>query len=111
MSREQADWIDKRLRQTTNLGEASALVANDIAANQPMEHPRALVVIELSGGNVWDVYSIAREWLSVVLLEHDDAESIPGTAARYLKVKPLSDLSTECKAIMFDSGISIRSQL
>ena len=52
MNRKQADWIDRRLRQTRDLGEASALVANDIAANQPLEHTHALVVIELSGGHV-----------------------------------------------------------
>lgn len=30
-----ADWIDNRLRETTNLGEGSALVANDLVANLP----------------------------------------------------------------------------
>lgn len=109
MSRRQADWIDRRLRQTTGLGEASALVANDIVANQPPGAERPFViVVEVCGGSLQGVYADLLEHVLVVLVDHDDAELDPENGARPFEVNPLAALDNVCKAVMFDAGIAIR---
>lgn len=41
-----ADWIDSRLRETTNLGKGSALVANDLVVNLPEPYAAAPETLE-----------------------------------------------------------------
>lgn len=107
MSRQQAEWIDRRLRQTTGLGEASALVANDIVANQPPRTERPFViVVKVCGGSLQGVYADLPDNVLVVLVDHDDAELDPENGARPFEAKPLSALDSVCKTIMFDAGIA-----
>lgn len=108
MSRKQADWIDRRLRQTTGLGEASALVANDIVANLPPPERPFVIVVEVCGGSLQGVYADLPDQVLVVLVDHDDAELDPENGARPFEVKPLAALDNVCKAVMFDAGIAIR---
>lgn len=108
-----ADWIDKRLRKTTNLGESSALVANDIVANMPGDDGdrHLTVVIEVGGGRVWDVYCNRPMAVTAILADHDDAEHDPDESARMLEVSPFSALGKEIKALMFDAGLSLRKPI
>ena len=109
MGRKKTDWIDKRLRKTTNLGDVSALVANDLAANMP-ENPsgdRAILVIEVSGGRVWDVYSNRPRAFKGFLLDYDDAGLDPAEGVRLIEVERLLALSKEGKALLFDAGIAV----
>ena len=108
MSKRRTKWIDRRLRKTTHLGESSALVANDIAANIPdSDDGRLTVVIEVSGGHVWDVFSNRPAHVTVILVDHDESEDEPGKSARLLEVCPLSVIGKESKALMFDAGLSL----
>jgi len=109
MSREQTDWIDKRLRETTALGEASALAANDIAANLPEEsrHDHTIVV-ETSGKSVLGVYSDIPTPATVIHVDRDEAKGNPEGAARRFEAEPLAVLDKESKAIMFDAGVAFR---
>lgn len=110
MRKRRADWIDKRPRKTTNLRESSALVANDIVANMPSEDDsgQLTIVIEVGGGRVWDVFSNHPPRITVILVDHEEAEDDPGQSARMLEVCPLSTMGKESKALMFDAGLSLR---
>lgn len=109
MPKRRANWIDRRLRKTTHLGESSALVANDIIANMPDgdDDSRLTVVVEVSGGNVWEVYSNRPAHVIVILVDHDEPDDEPGKAARVLEVCPLFVIGKESKALMFDAGLSL----
>lgn len=109
MRKRRTKWIDRRLRKTTPLGEGSALVANDIVANMPDndDDGRLTVVIEMSGGRVWDVFSNRPAHVTVILVDHDEPDDEPGKAARMLEVCPLSVIGRESKALMFDAGLSL----
>jgi hypothetical protein len=105
----QADWIDRRLRETTNLGESAALVANDIAANMPRDPDEMpIFIVETGGGSLLGVYSNYPTPLAVIHIDHDDAELNSGEGAWRFEAKPLSALDKECKAVMFDAGITVR---
>lgn len=110
MRKRRASWVDRRLRQTTGLGESSALVANDIVANMPTDGDSGHVtlVVEVSGGCVWDVYCRQPITVTVILVDYDDAEFDPSLGARKIEVSPFSELGKECKALMFDAGINLR---
>lgn len=111
MRRQQADWIDRRLRQTTGLGEASALVANDIMANQPPGAERPFViVVEVCGGSLQGVYADLPDQVLVVLVDYDDAKLDPENGAHPFEAKPLAALDNVAKAVMFDAGIAIRNR-
>lgn len=111
MGKRRVEWIDRRLRQTTALGQSSALVANDIVANLSDDSNcgHVTLVIEVSGGCVWDVYCRRPVTLTVILVDYDDAELDPSQGARKIEASPFSALGKECKALMFDAGISIRN--
>lgn len=68
---------------------------------------RMTVVIEVSGGNVWDVFSNRPAHVTVILVDHDEPEGDEGRAARMLEVCPLSVIGKESKALMFDAGLSL----
>lgn len=103
-----AEWIDQRLRETTNLGESAALVANDIVANMPRDPGAApIVIVETGGGGLLGVYSNHPTPLSVIHVDHDEEKLNPGEGAWRSEAKPLSALDKECKAVMFDAGITI----
>lgn len=109
MAKRRVNWIDRRLRKTTHLGGSSALVANDIVPNMldGDNDGHLTVVIEVSGGRVWDVFSNRPAHVAVVLVDHDESEDESGKAARMLEVCPLSVIGKESKALMFDAGLSL----
>jgi hypothetical protein len=106
MRKRRVDWVDRRLRQTTILGESSALVANDIIANMPDDSAcrQVTLVIEVEGGHVWNVYCRHPPGMTVILVDHDEAERNPGKGALKIDASPLSAMGNECKALMLDAG-------
>jgi hypothetical protein len=107
MDKRQTDRIDRRLRETTTLGEASALVANDLVANLPPPSKPSVIVVEVCGGTLQEVYAEHPEEATVILVDHDDAAADPEQGARRVDVKSLDSLNSECKVIMFDAGICL----
>lgn len=110
MPKRRGEWVDRRLRLTTDLGESPTLVANDIVADMRDDSDcgHVTLVIEVSGGCVWDVYCRRPITVTVILVDYDDAELDPSQGARKIEASPLSALGKECKALMFDAGISVR---
>lgn len=109
MRKRRVGWVDRRLRQTTNLGESSALVANDIVANTLGADGCGLgtIVIEVEGGHVWNVYCRHPLRVSVILVDHDEAELNPDQGALRIDASPLSAIGSECKALLLDAGVCL----